>query len=89
LVETAEVMPVSSEYSSVLHGHTLPRIKIVHRLWLSTLGFHVLKNTQLSRFFQLPKNFWSGEIFRIVVEKNSVYFESRIFSNLKVLSFKL
>jgi hypothetical protein len=24
LVKTAEVMPVSSEYSSVRHGHTLP-----------------------------------------------------------------
>ncbi len=55
LVETAEVMPVSSEYSSVRHWHMLPRIEIVPRLCLSTLGFHVVINKQSSRFFKLPK----------------------------------
>jgi hypothetical protein len=32
----------------------LPRIEIVPRLCLSTFGFHVVINTQTSRFFKLP-----------------------------------
>jgi hypothetical protein len=36
LVETAEVMPVSSEYSSVRHGHILPRD--VHREFTDDLS---------------------------------------------------
>ncbi len=52
LVGTAEVMPVSSEYSSVRHWQILPRIEIVPRLCLSTLSFHVVINTQSSRFFK-------------------------------------
>jgi hypothetical protein len=54
-VGTAEVMPVSSEYSSMRYRHILPRIEIVPRLCLSTFGFHVVINTQSSRFFKLPK----------------------------------
>jgi hypothetical protein len=54
LVGTAEVMPVSSEYSSVRYRHMFPRIEIVPRLCLSTLGFHVVIKTQSSRFFKLP-----------------------------------
>jgi hypothetical protein len=55
LVGTAEVMPVSSEYSSVRYRYMLPHIEIVPCLCLSTLGFHVVINTQSSRFFKLPK----------------------------------
>jgi hypothetical protein len=36
----------------------LPRIEIVPRLCLSTLGFHVVINAQSSRFFKLPLE-WS------------------------------
>ncbi len=54
---TAEVMPVSSVYSNVRYRYMLPRIEIVPRLCLSTLGFHVVINTQSSLFFKLPKLF--------------------------------
>jgi hypothetical protein len=56
-------MPVSSAYSSGRYRYMLPRIEIVPRLCLSTLGFHVVINTQSSRFFKLPIYFLVQDVY--------------------------